>query len=130
MHPDIARARQELEVARTMSERLWAEYRAYLKAQQPVRGEASPEAMRLMMEASEWTGKIYAGEQALFMAEHSTPGIVGSQGEYQWLTMVDRDISALLRLCPDVVLGKYLAVTSIDGGTPRLTEQEDRKSVV
>jgi hypothetical protein len=58
------------------------------------------------------------------MAENGTPGVVGSHGEYHWLTMVDCDISTLLRLCPDVVLGKYLAITSIDSGTLHLTERE------
>jgi hypothetical protein len=58
------------------------------------------------------------------MAENGTPGVVGSHGEYQWLTMVERDISALLRLCPEAVLDKYVAVTRIDGGTLHLTDQE------
>lgn len=38
--------------------------------------------------------------------------------------MVERDIPSVLRLCPDVVLGKYLAVTSIDSDALHLTEQE------
>lgn len=49
---------------------------------------------------------------------------VGKHGEYQWLTGLDCDISSLLRLCPEVVLGKYLAVTAIDSGPLRLAEQE------
>lgn len=35
--------------------------------------------------------------------------------------MADRDIASLLHVCPEVVLGKYIAVTSIDGGPLRLT---------
>lgn len=31
-----------------------------------------------------------------------------------------------LRLCPEVALSKYLAVTSIDSGTLQLTDQEQR----
>ena len=77
-----------------------------------------------MRDAGEWTRKIYPAEQALFTAEHGTPGIVGSHGNYQWLTLAECDISRLLRLRPDVVLGKYLAVTSIDGTTLQLTDQE------
>jgi hypothetical protein len=65
-------------------------------------------------------------EHALFIAEHRTPGIVGIHGEYQWLTMLECDISGLLRLCPEVVLDRYLAVTSIDSGTLKLTDQERR----
>ncbi len=85
-----------------------------------------------MTEASEWTHKIYVAEHALFKAEHGTPGIVGSYGEYQWLTIVERDITSLLRHCPEVVLDKYIAVTRIDGGSLRLTDQEksDKKHPV
>jgi hypothetical protein len=77
-----------------------------------------------MMEAGEWTRKIDDAEHALFTAEYGTPGIVGSHGKHQWLTMAECDISTLLSLCAGVVLGKYLAVTRIDGGTLRLTDQE------
>jgi hypothetical protein len=38
--------------------------------------------------------------------------IVGSQGPYEWL-VTDEDFDVLL-LCPEVVLGKYVAITSID----------------
>jgi hypothetical protein len=107
-----------------MSERLWREYRAHLESLLPVRGEASPEAMRLLREASDWTRKKHVAEQALFMAENGTPGVVGAHGEYQWLSMIDCDISTLVRLCPDVVLGKYLAITSIDNDMLHLTDQE------
>ncbi|MGH9662716.1 MAG: hypothetical protein ACRD96_29470, partial [Bryobacteraceae bacterium] len=124
MQPDVALARQELELARAMSKRLWAEHRAYAETLDPARGVVGPEELRRLKEASEWTGKIYAAEHALFKVEHGTPGIVGVHGDYQWLTMVECDISILLSLCPDVVVGKYLAVTSIDGGMLRLTDQE------
>jgi hypothetical protein len=39
---------------------------------------------------------------------------VGSQGLYEWL-VTDRQFD-LLQVCPDVVLGKYVAITSFDGG--------------
>jgi hypothetical protein len=39
---------------------------------------------------------------------------VGSQGAYEWL--VTDESFDLLELCPEVVLGKYVAVTSIDSG--------------
>lgn len=107
-----------------MSERLWVQYREYVKTLDPTRGLAGPEELTHLKEASEWTRKRYAAEQALFTAEHGTPGVVGWHGEYQWLTMVDCDISTFLGLCPDVVLGKYLAITSIDSGTLHLTDQE------
>ena len=46
----------------------------------------------------------------------------GSEGLYQWL-VTDEDFD-LLQLCPEVVLGKYVAVTSIDSGQLVPTEQE------
>lgn len=107
-----------------MSERLWSEYREYVKSLDPARGVAGPEEMRRLEAASAATGKIYAAEHALFRAEHGTPGIVGAHGEYEWLTMVDRDITSLLRHCAEFVLDKYIAVTRIDGGSLRLTDQE------
>jgi hypothetical protein len=124
MASDFARLREELELARSMSERVWAEYRAYAQTLDPLRGVAAAEELRRIAEASEWTVKIYTAEHTLFRAENGGPGIVGSHGRYQWLTLLDRDISDLLRLCPEVVLDKYLAVTSIDSGTLKLTDQE------
>ncbi len=121
---NVTRAQRELEFARATAERLWAEHAAYCKTLDPARGVVGAEELRRLGEASEWQGKVYAAEHALFSAEHGTPGIVGSHGEYQWLTMVDRDITSLLSICPEIVLGKYLAVTNIDSGPLRLTEQE------
>lgn len=107
-----------------MSERLWAEYHEYVQTLDPACGVAGPEQLRRMDEAGEWTRKIYKAEQALFTAENGTPGVVGAHRDYQWLSMLDRDISDLLSLCPDIVLGKHLAITSIDSGTLKLTDQE------
>ena len=123
---DAELARQHLELVRATSSRLWTEYRTFAETLDPARGVAGPEELRRLGEASELTGKIYAAEHALFTAENGTPGIVGAHGEYQWLIMLDCDISTLLRLCPDVVLNKYLAVTSIDSGTLQLNDQENR----
>ena len=39
---------------------------------------------------------------------------IGSQGGYQWL--VSDEQFDLLELCPEIALGKYLAITSIDSG--------------
>ena len=39
---------------------------------------------------------------------------VGSEDIYEWL-VTDDDFD-LLQLCPDIVLGKYVAITSIDSG--------------
>jgi hypothetical protein len=57
---------------------------------------------------------------------------IGSQGPYEWL-VTDDDFD-LLRLCPDVVVGKYVAITSIDSSefVPSPTERtgwESRRSI-
>jgi len=43
------------------------------------------------------------------------PLATGSRGDYKWVSS-RHDLGDLLRLCPSVVLGKYIAVTSIDSG--------------
>lgn len=124
METEAERARQQLDLARSMSDRCWAEYYAFVQPLDPMRGVAEPEELRLMRVASDWTGRIYEAEHALASAEHGAPGVVGAHGHYQWLTLVRSDISTLLELCPEVVLNRYLAVTSIDSGTLKLTDQE------
>jgi len=47
---------------------------------------------------------------------------VGSQGVYEWL-VTDRQLD-LLRICPAVVLGKYIAITSFDSGPLVPTREE------
>jgi hypothetical protein len=47
---------------------------------------------------------------------------VGSEGSYDWL-VADQQFD-LLRLCPQIVLGKYVAITSIDSGEFVPTEKE------
>src|SRR5215471_4724634 len=46
---------------------------------------------------------------------------VGSQGIYEWLVTDER--FELLELCPEIVLGKYVAVTSIDSSELVLTDK-------
>ncbi len=47
---------------------------------------------------------------------------VGSEGLYQWL-VADQQID-LLQVCPEVILEKYVAITSIDSGLLVPTEEE------
>jgi hypothetical protein len=47
--------------------------------------------------------------------ESHEPLATGSHGDYKWLSSL-HDLTDLVRLCPSVVLGKYIAVTSIDSG--------------
>jgi hypothetical protein len=47
---------------------------------------------------------------------------VGSQGAYEWLVTDER--FDLLQLCPEVVLGRYVAVTSIDSSQFVPTDKE------
>jgi hypothetical protein len=49
---------------------------------------------------------------------------VGSRGGYAWLTTTSHDFDSLLGLCPNAVLGKYVAVTSFDSGSLDLNDEE------
>lgn len=51
---------------------------------------------------------------------------VGSQDGYDWLVSTDT-LGDLLRVCPNVVLGKYVAVASFDSG-PLVLNDEERAS--
>jgi len=42
----------------------------------------------------------------------SSPLAIGTQGAYHWLITSEHDLDDLLMLCPTVVLGRHLAVTS------------------
>lgn len=46
----------------------------------------------------------------------------GAEGDYHWLTSTEDYSGTLLRICPEIVLNRYVAVTSIDSGIPKLTE--------
>jgi hypothetical protein len=48
----------------------------------------------------------------------------GSHGAYRWLTTSQHEFDTLLRRCPQTVVGKYLAVTSLDSGAMALTDAE------
>jgi hypothetical protein len=50
----------------------------------------------------------------------------GSHGEYLWLTTAHHDLRSLLHQHPQVVLGKYIAVTSHDSGPLAQTDVEKR----
>lgn len=43
------------------------------------------------------------------------PVNVGTHGDYEWLT-TEHSFDDLLRLCPEIVLGKYIAISSFDSG--------------
>ena len=47
---------------------------------------------------------------------------VGSEGLYEWL-VTDQQFG-LLEICPEIVLGKYVALTSIDSGSLVPSEKE------
>jgi hypothetical protein len=47
---------------------------------------------------------------------------VGSHGIYEWL-VTDHDID-LLHICPEIVIGKYVAITAIDSGVFIPTQDE------
>ena len=53
----------------------------------------------------------------------------GSTNEYQWLVSTNRRVD-VLECCPDVVLRKYVAITSFDSGPLALTEAQRSASWV
>jgi hypothetical protein len=57
---------------------------------------------------------------------HTNPKIwaAGSKGEYHWLTTGQDDLGTLITRCPQIFLGRYLAVTSLDSGPLDLNEEE------
>ncbi len=124
MERDITQWRQQLDEARARAKEGWAAHQKLATSLDPTRAVVTEEEMRSLRQAGEWQQAATEAEYALFRAEHGTPGIVGSYGDYQWLSLPDFDITRLLQICPEVVPGKYLAVTSIDGGTLHLSEQE------
>jgi hypothetical protein len=50
--------------------------------------------------------------------------ITGSHGAYRWAASATQNMNALLRECPEIVIGKYVAITSYDSGTLQLTERD------
>ena len=46
----------------------------------------------------------------------------GTHGDYLWLASEDHDLHDLMRRCPQTVLGKYLAITAINGGVLEVTD--------
>jgi hypothetical protein len=47
----------------------------------------------------------------------------GARNRYEWLVSIDHDAN-LLQLCPELVLGKYVVVTSFDSGSLSLSDEE------
>jgi hypothetical protein len=58
----------------------------------------------------------------VFDAEHLEDG-VGTHGEYQWI-VTQHYLADVLRLCPEIVVGKHVAVTAFDSGPYRLGDEE------
>jgi hypothetical protein len=48
----------------------------------------------------------------------------GSRGAYLWLTASHGRLDSVLVACPQAVLYKYLAITSLDSGSVKLNEEE------
>jgi hypothetical protein len=55
-------------------------------------------------------------------AEHLPDGM-GAHGEYQWI-VTQHYLADVLRLCPEIVVNKYVAVTACDSGPFRLGDAE------
>jgi hypothetical protein len=48
----------------------------------------------------------------------------GSRGLYQWFVTKHDDLPTLIKSCPEALVGKYIAVTSLDSGPKNLTDEE------
>src|SRR5580704_9967476 len=60
------------------------------------------------------------------MANFHPAAVTGSHSAYRWLTTTQHELDTLPRRCPQAVVGKYLAVTSLDSGAMALTDAEKR----
>jgi hypothetical protein len=60
------------------------------------------------------------------MTNSNLAPFTGSHGAYLWLTTGNHDIDSLLHKCPETLLGKYIAVTSLDSGPLIPTDEEKR----
>jgi len=47
---------------------------------------------------------------------------LGSRGKYQWLVSANLWLDEFLALCPQAILDRYVAITSLDSGPYRLNE--------
>jgi hypothetical protein len=52
------------------------------------------------------------------------PAVTGCRGAYRWLTTGQHELDNLRRQCPQALIGKYVAVTSLDSGPMVLTDEE------
>jgi hypothetical protein len=52
------------------------------------------------------------------------PTATGTHGAYRWLVTAQLELNALIQRCPEAVVSKYVAVTSLDSGAMVLTDQE------
>lgn len=52
----------------------------------------------------------------------------GTRDQFHWLLAYDYALSDILRACPDVVVGKHVAITAFDSGPIRGLSEKDRKA--
>jgi hypothetical protein len=116
--------RKRIRQAEQILARSRARFSELRKRRDPNRELADPGELRLMREAGQWNTERDQALHELARAEFGTPGITGSNGEYQWLSSMDHDLHDFARLCPSAMLGRYLAVTSIDSGSLRLSDAD------
>jgi hypothetical protein len=60
------------------------------------------------------------------MAHFQPATVTGSNGAYRWLATGQHELDTLRRRCPQALVGKYVAVTSLDSGPMVLTDEERR----
>lgn len=58
------------------------------------------------------------------MTDFQAMTFTGSHGPYRWLVTQQDNLAGLLQSCPQSVVGKYVAVTSLDSGPKIPTDEE------
>jgi hypothetical protein len=57
--------------------------------------------------------------------KNSPEGIhTGEHAPYRWLTDEKHELATVVRLCPEIVIGKHVAITATDSGEPWLTDEQ------
>lgn len=58
------------------------------------------------------------------MANVKPTTVMGSHGAYRWLTTDQRGLHSFVQRCPQILVSKYIAVTSQDSGPLIVTDEE------
>ncbi|MCX6590463.1 MAG: hypothetical protein NTZ56_02965 [Acidobacteria bacterium] len=121
----VEQARQSIQEAERMIAECDAQLKAFNQGIPQDTTAAQAEKAELEAERAKWRDAREDGFYALARAESGVPGIIGSHGDFQWLNTIDYTLNDFARLCPGAFVDRFLAVTSLDSGPPRLTPHDE-----